>query len=512
MKALLDSIIQNLPTPIFIKDVDGFGYVFMNRASEELYGLSNKEAVGKTAYDLFPIEQACRFDAQDRDTLALGGLFTVPEQLVSTRGKGNRELQTKKLPIFDERGNARYILGISEDITERKQAERALIEAREAAEQASRAKSDFLANMSHEIRTPINGIMGMTELALNTELDPEQYEYLEAVRISANSLLQVINDVLDFSKIEAGKLEMVNVEFDLRDVVGDTMTMLSVQAHRKNLELLYEIPMDVPNGLVGDPGRLRQILVNLIGNSIKFTQKGEVALTVKAQSELQGTVRLHFTVEDTGIGIPADKHETVFRAFEQVDGSTSRKYGGTGLGLAITARLVRNMGGRVWLESEVGKGSRFHFVVVFGRQIEAQRPVSVETPALKNLPVLIVDDNATSRHILKETLRSWGMRPVSAESGQAGLSLMEKACSDGNPFPLVITDCMMPEMDGFEFVERMVASPDIAACTIIMLTSGGKGGDAARCLQLGISAYLLKACQAVRASLHDFPSVAKTSG
>ena len=492
-KALLDSIVQNLPTAVFLKDVEGFRYVLLNRAWEELYGLSAADVIGKRAHDVFPKNEADRFDTQDRETLALRGLLTIPEQTVSTTQKGMRVLHTKKLPIYDEDGNARYILAISEDITERKKAESALIEAREAAEQASRAKSEFLANMSHEIRTPINGIMGMTELTLNTDLTPEQYEYLEAVRVSADSLLKVINNVLDFSKIEAGKLEMIDIEFDLRDVVGDTMTMLSVQAHQKGLELLYEIPVDVPEILIGDPCRIRQIIVNLVGNAIKFTDQGEVALSVRVQSELQERVGLHFTVSDTGIGIPTEKQEKIFRAFEQVDGSTSRKYGGTGLGLAITKQLVRNMGGRVWLESEVGKGSTFHFFVVLGVLAAARcAPAISDTAEFKDLRVLIVDDNSTNRHILEETVLLWGMRPVLAESGPAALSLMKRAHREGNPFPLVITDCMMPEMDGFELVERMAANRDIAAATIIMLTSGGQRGDAARCIQLGISAYLLK--------------------
>jgi len=492
-KALLDSIIRNLPVAVFLKNADRLEYAIWNKASEEQYGYASDELLGKSAYDVFPHRDAERITKQDRETLQRGTLLEIKENSVVTKHKGPRIFHIKKVPIVDEDGRPRYLVGISEDITERKQAEKALIEASEAAEQASRAKSEFLANMSHEIRTPINGIMGMTELALNTELTPEQHEYLEAVRISADSLLKVINDILDFSKIEAGKLELINIEFGLRDVISDAMTMLAVQAHRKGLELTYDVPPDVPDAVLGDPGRLRQVLVNLVGNAIKFTEQGEVVLSAQIAAETNERVDLHFTVTDTGIGIPPDKQATIFRAFEQADGSTSRKYGGTGLGLAISAQFVGLMQGKIWVESKEGEGSSFHFVVSLGLQhgrIKWEIPQTKEK--LQGMSVLVVDDNSTNRRILEETLSYWGMNPVAVDGGAKAMELMLEASNRGLPYPLVITDCMMPEMDGFELVERIKEDSRLAASTIIMLTSSGERGDASRCIRLGISAYLVK--------------------
>jgi two-component system, sensor histidine kinase and response regulator len=493
IKLLLTTILQNLPTPVFLKDAEELRYIFWNKASEELYGYSSEHVVGKTAYEVFAPEQAERFELQDRETLETGRLSSVPELIVETTHKGTRVLHSRKLPILDENGKPQYLVGISEDITERREAERVLIEARKAAEDASRAKSEFLANMSHEIRTPMNGIMGMTELALSTELTPEQYEYLDAVRISADSLLKLINDILDFSKIEAGKLELIDVEFSLRDAIADTMTILAVQAHQKKLELLYQIPPEVPDAVVGDPGRLRQILTNLVGNAIKFTEHGEVVLSIEMSSEADTEVNLHVSVADTGIGIPHEKQQTIFSAFEQADGSISRKYGGTGLGLAISSRFCEMMGGKIWLESEVGTGSTFHFTLGFRLQENrAQQEPLEEIDRLKGLRVLLVDDNATNRRILEQALRYAGMEPESVDSGRGALFSMRKAYQDGQPFPVVITDCMMPEMDGFRLVEHIKQDPSLSDSVILMLTSSGERGDAARCVKLGIAAYLLK--------------------
>jgi PAS domain S-box-containing protein len=382
---------------------------------------------------------------------------------------------------------------------ERKEAEdalrvyaRDLEKARKRAEEATRAKSEFLANISHEIRTPMNAMIGMTELALATRITREQREYLNAIQGSADALLTLVNDLLDFSKIEARKLQLDRVAFNLRDVLEDTMRVLAPRADQKGLELACHIHPEIPATVVGDPLRLRQIVVNLVGNAIKFTEHGEVVLRVQAEPGGNVDVQLRFSVADSGIGIPPEKQAVIFEAFSQADSSTTRRYGGTGLGLAISAQLVELMGGRISVQSEPGRGSTFHFTAWF----EVQQPGMEESPArwrtLTDLPVLIVDDNATNRRILEEVLTNWHMRPVAVEGGASALATLEKSVRADQPFAVVLLDGHMPDMDGFAVAERISQDRRYAGVKLVMLTSAGQPEDAARCHRLGISAYLTK--------------------
>ena len=508
-RRLLDAFMENIPESVYFKDQKS-RFVRISRKMAREIGLTNaSEAEGKSDFDFFSARLADVSFADEQEILRTGKPLLEKEEEETWEDGRRTWVITNKVPLRNRRGSVIGTMGISHEITERRLAEEELARSSEelkrtnaaleqyakAAEAASRAKGEFLANMSHEIRTPLNGVIGMTELALETELTREQREYLDTVRFSAESLLAVINDILDFSKIEAGKVELEALDFDLRECLEATLKTLALRADEKGLELLCDVRPEVPELLRGDPNRLRQIIVNLVGNAIKFTHEGEVALKVETGAPRNGRYPLHFIVSDTGVGIPNEKLESVFDSFSQADTSTTREYGGTGLGLTISSRLVEVMGGKIWVDSEFGKGSAFHVTVDFERGEEISiAPVSgsARMGLLAGTRVLVVDDNRTNRRILEGLLTNWGMKPTLASDGEVALQALGNAREIGDPFRLILADMHMPKMDGFALIERVGAGKFEKTPAIMMLTSGGHRSDAARCNELGVAAYLLK--------------------
>ena len=475
--------------------IDSDGTVcFWNPAAERIFGYNAEEVQGKNFHDLLAPE---RFLEAHRQAFARfretgqGGAIGKTVELAAIR-KGGQEFPVElSLSAVKIRG-AWHAVGLARDISERKRIEKALEEAKKAAEEASRAKGQFLANMSHEIRTPLNGVIGMTGLLLDTDLTPEQREYAETINISAEALLALINDILDFSKIEAGRMELEQLDFDLRSTVEDTLDMVALKAQQKGLEVHCLVQPTVPTALRGDPGRLRQILLNLLGNAVKFTEQGEVFVHVSREEETDDRVTLRFSVTDTGIGIPQDRMDRLFQSFSQVDASTTRKYGGTGLGLAISARLAELMGGKVGVESRLGKGSTFWFTAVFEKQPSEGLQKEDVPQTIRGLRVLVVDDNGTNRLVLREQLRSWGCLVEESENGARALEKLEEARRNGCPFRLALLDMQMPEMDGESLCRAIKANPALAATKLVLLTSIGKTRTAAELAEMGFAAHLTK--------------------
>ncbi|HEX7689276.1 MAG TPA: response regulator, partial [Burkholderiaceae bacterium] len=509
----LDGIVENIPDMIFVKDAATLRFVRINRAGEELLGVPREQLVGKTVHELFPTHEADFFTLKDRVVLEDRRLVDIPEEWVQT-GDGPRLVHTKKIPVLDAAGTPRFLLGISHDITERKRADdelrrhrehledmirertAALVVAKEQADAANRAKSDFLANMSHEIRTPMNAIVGMSYLALQSGLDARQSGYVHKVHAAARSLLGIINDILDFSKIEAGKLDIEHVAFDLGDLVDDLASLVGMSAEDKGLELLFALPPELPARLVGDPTRLRQVLLNLGYNAIKFTERGEVVVSVSVLGRDERSASLRFEVRDTGIGMTPEQVQALFQPFAQADASTSRRYGGTGLGLAISRQLVRLMGGEIEVDSAVGRGSTFRFTLRLGLGADAAAtaaPVRGAQEGLRGRRVLIVDDNASAREVLGGMTAAMEMRTDVACGGEEGLRRADEALARGEPYELVLLDWKMPGIDGIECARRLArrAPPDGPPPTILMLTAFGREEARRRLADEGVDVHAL---------------------
>lgn len=476
--------------------IDPTGHIIeWNQQAEATFGWSCEEARGQLFQDLVI---APSFYALYRRTL--NQLQSNDEILMANRRIELSALHrdAHELPIefsisLIRSGETFMFSAFLRDITERRRWEMELYQAKETAEAATSAKSAFLANMSHEIRTPMNGVIGFTDLMLRTSLSPQQHEFLTLIKSSADSLLRLLNDILDFSKMEVHKLELDAIEFDLRELIGNTLKAFSVSANEKGLELTYHVASKVPTLLIGDPGRLVQILVNLIGNALKFTEKGEVVIKVTQEpQEWQSSslAMLYFSITDTGIGMSAEQQAYVFNGFVQGDNSTTRQYGGTGLGLAIVSQLVTLMDGSIWVESDRGRGTTFHFTVRLA--MPEHQPVPMQLQDLNNMPVLVVDDNSTNRQILGEILNNWSTQPTLMKDGREALAEMRRMAAIGQPYKLVLLDSHMPEFDGFELAQLIKDTPEISTTTIMMLSSSEAFEDIEHCKALGITSYLRK--------------------
>ncbi len=471
-RKMLRTILDHMPDFVYVKDMNGC-YVVVNKASQRALGAdSMQEVIGKSSRDLLSSEMGLRLHEDDMHVLRTEEPLIGREQQLEDESGAVKWFLTTKVPLRDEHAKLRGLVGIDRDITELKATEGALRLAKESADSANQAKSDFLANMSHEIRTPLNAIIGMTDLVLKTELKPTQREYMQMVQQSGEALLMLINDILDFSKIEAGKFELDPADCDLSESLGDTLKSLAIRAAEKGIELAYRVDPDVPYVVHADLGRLRQVVVNLVGNAIKFTNEGEVLLSISKQSETDSSVELLFCVQDTGIGIPADKCETIFQEFEQADTSTTRQFGGTGLGLAISSRLIELMGGRIWVESEVGKGSRFYFTAKLGTLTDnsSEHP-DWESHAFGDSHVLVVDDSEISREILCEMLTNWGIRSTLVPTAHEALQILRQAAEADNPYSIVIADRSLKDGDSTDLFDKIRSDQSLGNPETILLSA-----------------------------------------
>ncbi|HVY22344.1 MAG TPA: response regulator [Steroidobacteraceae bacterium] len=490
-RSALTSLINNIPDFIYAKDTSG-RFTLANVYTAKQMGATPEELIGKTDFDYYPKELAELFFADDQSVIRSGEIVHRQEPGRSADGK-DFVILTSKTPLRDANGRVIGLAGIGRDITERVRAEEAAAEALRAAESANKAKSEFLANMSHEIRTPMNGVLGMTEILMDTDLDANQRDCTRTILNSAKALLTVINDILDFSKIEAGKLEIEKLDMDLRTTVEDAARVIAVQAHHKGLELIVNIDPALPDWVRGDPGRFRQVLLNLAGNAVKFTERGEISINVTLTEQSSKGFQVRCEVIDTGIGIAPDRLKLLFTPFSQADSSVTRRYGGTGLGLSISRRLAELMGGDAGGDSEEGKGSRFWFTVQFDpaeeNTIITQRIMPV---ALNNRRILAVDDNATNRKVLARQLGNCGTSATFAADAAEGLRMLHEAAASGTPFEVALLDHDMPGCTGAELGMMIKSDPQLRATQLVMLTSSGSLGDSAQFADMGFAGYLLK--------------------
>jgi len=491
----LSQAVKQSPVAVIITTPDGI-IDYVNPGFTEITGYPAAEAQGQNPRLLKSGQKSPEEYKQLWETITAGRVWQGV--FYNNRKEGGHYWASASIsPIRNPRGEITHFVGIQEDITSLKMTEQALQEAKEAAEAANIAKSEFLASMSHEIRTPMNAIIGMAELLAETPLNPEQQQYVHLFRSAGENLLSLINDILDLSKVEAGRLSLDASPFHLGEIVEKTCEIMAVRAHEKNIELACHISLDVCQDLVGDAARIQQVLINLVGNAVKFTEAGEVIIRVDQETERDVTPSprdclLHFSVRDTGIGIPHDKLESIFNRFTQADSSTTRKYGGTGLGLTISRQLAELMGGRIWVESAVGRGSIFHFTARFQRQEHPEMPGRREEMDMAGLRILVVDDNATNRLILREALTQAGGVVAESENGGAAMMALHAAQQGGDPFQVVLLDQQMPEMSGFEVAAAIKREPELAGMTILMLTSENRNVDIARAVAMGMADYLIK--------------------
>ncbi|MDS4029264.1 MAG: response regulator [Candidatus Contendobacter sp.] len=473
---------------------------FANEAYCRYFGKRREELLGHSFIPLIPLEDQRLVEARVAALSGETSVTTIEHRVVLPNGEVRWQYWTNRA-VFDEQHRIIEFAGVGQDITDRKRAEEALQQAKDAAEAASRAKSEFLAAMSHEIRTPMNGVLGMAELLLGTPLNDQQRRFADMILNSGRALLAIINDILDFSKIEAGKLELDIAPFDPRELVEDTMLLLAKRAHEKGLDLISDLPLNLPASVQSDPVRLRQVLTNLVGNAIKFTERGEVVVRLRVLNQGAATPRLRFEIQDTGIGIALEAQARIFDSFTQADGSTTRHYGGTGLGLTITRRLVRLMGGDIGVDSALGAGSRFWFTLPLSQRMGSARPFWAAWADWWGLRVLLVDDNATNREILRRQLMVWGLANDEAETGPQALARLRDAAQAGQPYDLALVDMRMPEMDGFELARQIRADPALAKLRLALLSSNGGELLAEQAARAGMQALLHKPVR--QAELYD---------